>query len=193
MQIRYGRQCWIVMGPCGVGKTTYACRQLVDCLLIDRERLSAAIAPPKLQTRCFDPPMRSMSRLLQIAAAHQVMERGLLCCITCGGATRHERAIWVNMAKQYGYQVHGILLIASQEVCTQQAMQDRNRPKTSRGKWRAIIRHWFERFEPILPEEEGFFSFREIRQEPSQERRETGQPDGTLQDRRRSERGAIIR
>ena len=77
----------------------------------------------------------------------------------------------------------------------QQVMQDRNRlfSKASRKKWKAIIRHWFERFEPVFPEDEGFFSFREIHQEPSQERRETGQPDHTLLGRRRSERGAVKR
>lgn len=161
MALRLARELTLIIGPCGVGKTTYARAHYPDDAQPDREALiRACLADGVL--RYYNQARAVSARLQQIAVA-DFLARGVAVCLTISGATRQERAMWVDVGRQSGVTVHGVRLVADEGVCLARAKADLTRPASSKGKWAKIIHHWFTRYEPVVNDPvEGFNDYQEV-------------------------------
>lgn len=151
MKIALDRTLYIVMGPPGAGKSTYINAHFPAALAPNADRYTVAHMPD--HQLHFGSSVRAIAEHLAFYALEQILMRGFACVFELGGATRAERASIITVARRYGYRVHGILLEVTPDTAWRRTQHDPTRPATSKPKWRAMIDHWYERFEPIASNE----------------------------------------
>ena len=133
----------MVIGAPGSGKTTLCKKHYSGYICFDNDRVIEAVWG-SLQ---YHASIKHLAKGMVREGIRRAMEGGLAIALPASGRTRKDRSRYIDIAKEFDYQVEIVKSSATPEECLSRCKADKSRPAST--DWGPIIEHWFKVFEPV--------------------------------------------